>query len=231
MDVYAKAVVAGDIHGQLEPLEALLRWVRSSNKPLVLLGDYVNRGLQSRMVLDALSHSPERETGRFVFLLGNHERALLRFLDGGPLEDFAAHGGLSTIRSYLGNDVPDDPVSAFRERFDPFHREFLESLPSFLETDDYLFSHTGFDPSDILLRTDAAVAGNGRSRIFTHTGPWPKRRTFFGHFVQTSGQPFIATHLVCLDTGCGTLNGGLLTAYDIGKDEILQFDANSGAQK
>jgi serine/threonine protein phosphatase 1 len=182
------------------------------------------------MVLDALSSAPEREGGQFVFLRGNHERALLSFLDGGPLEDFAAHGGLATIKSYLGNDAPDDPVTAFRERFDPFHREFLESLPSFLETEDYLFSHTGFDPSDILLRTDAAVAGNGNSRIFTHTGPWPKRRTFFGHFVQAGGKPFVASHLVCLDTGCGTLNGGPLTAFDIEKDEILQFEANAGVQ-
>ncbi|MGJ6125681.1 metallophosphoesterase [Mycolicibacterium sp. Y3] len=230
MDTYDNAIVAGDIHGQYEPLRSLLLLVRERSSALILLGDYVNRGLQSRVVLDILSTAPEREAGKFVFLRGNHERALLRFLDGGPLEDFAAHGGLATIKSYLGSDTPDDPVAVFRERFDPSHRDFLESLPSFLETENFLFSHTGFDPSDILLRTDAAVAGNGNPRIFTHTGPWPKRRTFFGHFVQTGGKPFVTSHLVCLDTGCGTFSDGPLTAYDIERDEILQFEAGAGVQ-
>lgn len=227
MDVYSKAMVAGDVHGQLPPLRALLQFVRAKEKPLILLGDYVNRGPNSREVLDALVSAAERKDGRFVFLLGNHERELLKFLDGGPLEDFAAHGGLATLKSYLPHDVTDDPVGEFRRGFDPLHREFLESLPSFLETQDYLFSHTGFDPSDILLRTDAAVAGRGTSRIFSYTGPWPKRRTFFGHFVQANGEPFISTHLVCLDTGCGTIPGRPLTAFDIESGESTQYNTES----
>ncbi len=150
----------------------------------------------------------------------------LNFLTAGPWK-FAAHGGLATIKSYLEDDVPDDPVRAFRQGFDLRHRNFLESLPSFLETPEYLFSHTGFDPSDISLRTDAAVAGRGNPRIFTHRGPWPRRRTFIGHFVQATGEPFISTHLVCLDTGCGTLAGRPLTAYDIANETILQFESES----
>jgi serine/threonine protein phosphatase 1 len=228
MDAYCNAIVAGDIHGQFAPLHALLQLVRTSGRPLILLGDYVNRGPRSREVLDALaSVDAEREVGRFVFLQGNHERELLKFLDGGSLEDFAAYGGLATISSYLSDDVTDDPVAAFRDRFDKRHREFLESLPSFLETHDYLFSHTGFDPSDIYLRTNAAVAGRGSPRIFSHRGPWPKSRTFFGHFVQSDGHPFISPHLVCLDTGCGTIPGRPLTAFDIESGEILQFEAES----
>lgn len=228
MDAYCNAMVAGDIHGQLAPLQALLQLVRTSEKPLILLGDYVNRGPRSREVLDALvGAAAERKDGQFVFLLGNHERELLKFLDGGPLEDFAAHGGLATLNSYLSDDVTDDPVGAFRSRFDPHHRDFLESLPSFLETRDYLFSHTGFDPSDVFLRTDAAVAGRGSTRIFAHTGPWPKPRTFFGHYVQANGEPYISPHLVCLDTGCGTIPNRPLTAFDLESGGILQFRPES----
>jgi serine/threonine protein phosphatase 1 len=228
MDRYSAAIVAGDIHGQSAPLNALLEFVRSRGQPLVLLGDYVNRGPHSREVLDTLAEAPELGDGQFVFLRGNHEHELLKFLDGGPLEDFAAHGGLATIKSYLGDDVPDDPVSAFRDSFDLRHREFLERLPSFLETTEYLFSHTGFDPTDIALRTDAAVAGRGNSRIFAHHGPWPRHRTFIGHFVQATGKPFISAHLVCLDTGCGTLPGRPLTAYDMASETILQFESENG---
>jgi Calcineurin-like phosphoesterase len=227
MDPYATAIVAGDIHGELAPLEALLKLARAGRRRLILLGDYVNRGPDSRMVLETLASAPELRDGRFVFLRGNHERELLKFLDGGPLEDFAAHGGLATIKSYLMDDVTDDPAHAFRERFESHHRALLESLPSFLETSDYLFSHTGFDPFDVSLRTDAAVAGRGTPRIFLHRGPWPRQRTFFGHFVQATGKPFLSPHLVCLDTGCGTLPGRPLTAFDIASGQILQFGPRS----
>lgn len=228
MSKYCNAIVAGDVHGEFAPLQQLLRVARAKQKPLILLGDYVNRGPRSREVIDALcSADDERSTGQFVFLLGNHERELLKFLDGGPLEDFAAHGGLATIYSYLGDKVPDDPVAAFRELFDRRHRQFLESLPSFLETSEYLFSHTGFDPSDVYLRTNAAVVGRGNPRIFSHQGPWPKDRTFFGHFVQPDGHPYISPHLVCLDTGCGTIAGMPLTAFDLESNEVLQFEPES----
>lgn len=229
MDRFSTAIVAGDVHGEVAPLEALLALARVRSQPLVLLGDYVNRGPHSRRVLEALASAPEYEEGQFIFLRGNHERELLKFLDGGPLEEFAAHGGLATIKSYLMEDITDDPARAFRERFDARHRRLLDSLPSFLETHDYLFSHTGFDPLDISLRTDAAVAGRGNPRIFLHSGPWPRQRTFFGHFIQPTGKPFISRHLVCLDTGCGSLRGRPLTAFDIANEQILQFDSSTDA--
>lgn len=229
MELYATAIVAGDIHGEVAPLEALLAVARARGQPLILLGDYVNRGPHSRIVLEILADAPELDNGQFVFLRGNHERELLKFLDGGPLEDFAAHGGLATIKSYLMDDITDDPARAFRERFDTRHRTLLDSLPSFVETHDYLFSHTGFDPLDVSLRTDAAVAGRGNPRIFLHRGPWPRQRTFFGHFVQPANKPFISSHLVCLDTGCGTLSGRPLTAFDIPTGEIMQFEASNYA--
>lgn len=228
MDQFATAIVAGDVHGEVAPLEALIALARERNQPLVLLGDYVNRGPNSRLVLDALASAPEYEDGRFIFLRGNHERELLKFLDGGSLEEFAAHGGLATIKSYLMEDITDNPAQAFRERFDTRHRRFLESLPSFLETHDYLFSHTGFDPVDVSLRTDAAVAGRGNPRIFFHGGPWPRHRTFFGHFVQPTCMPYVSPHLVCLDTGCGSIRGRPLTAFDIASEKILQFASSAG---
>ena len=118
-------MVAGDVHGQLASLRALLQFVRAKEKPLILLGDYVNRGPNSREVLDALVSAAERKDGRFVFLLGNHERELLKFLDGGPLEDFAAHGGLATLKSYLPHDVTDDPVGESGEGSIPSTANFL----------------------------------------------------------------------------------------------------------
>ena len=232
MNEFSNAIVAGDVHGELAPLQELLRFARKNGRPLILLGDYINRGPRSREVIDELcSAASERNAGRFVFLLGNHERELLKFLDGGPLEDFAAHGGLATMSSYLVDDVADDPVTEFRDRFDKRHREFLESLPSFLETSNYLFSHTGFDPSDIYLRTNAAVAGRGNPRIFSHTGPWPKSRTFFGHFVQPDSHPYISPNLVCLDTGCGTIADRPLTAFDIESNQVLQFETESRVEQ
>jgi serine/threonine protein phosphatase 1 len=227
MELYPRAIVAADVHGEVQPLAALIDHARRHGRPLILLGDYVNRGASSRQVLDLLIETKSASAEQFVFLLGNHERALLRFLEGGPLDDFAAHGGLATMRSYLGNDVTEEPISAFRAGFPDDHLRLIREMPHFLEDQTRLFSHTGFDPADIWLRTEAAVAGDGHPEIFSHSGPWPRPRTYFGHYVQTDGLPWISERLVCLDTGCGTIRDAPLTAFDTDRQEVFSFAASS----
>ena len=77
----------GDIHGRLDLLETLLDKIRAdrdvygdATHKLVFLGDYVDRGGQSRAVLERLSAGPI-EGFETTYLLGNHEHSMLRFLE------------------------------------------------------------------------------------------------------------------------------------------------------
>ncbi len=82
--------VVGDIHGCLEPLERLLTKIAPrSDDEVVFVGDYIDRGPQSREVVDRLLGLPFR----CVFLLGNHERMLLDFLAGEDEEIYLENGG------------------------------------------------------------------------------------------------------------------------------------------
>ena len=80
----------GDIHGHLEALDGALEIVNLDGDPgasLVLLGDYVDRGPQSRGVLERVWELQHRHGDRVVALLGNHDCWMLDWLDAGD-EDY-----------------------------------------------------------------------------------------------------------------------------------------------
>src|SRR5471030_2362517 len=98
----------GDIHGRLDLLEDLLRRIkddagrhpRDAERTLIFLGDYIDRGPSSRAVVDRLLDGPLAEFTT-VRLMGNHEEALLSFLDSiSDGLDWLTFGGLETLLSY-----------------------------------------------------------------------------------------------------------------------------------
>lgn len=149
----------GDIHGRLDLLRELHGRIErdadrfAGTKTLVYLGDYIDRGLQSREVIDELLDAPlaDFET---VHLLGNHEQTLLDFLQ------YPEHaigwlnwGGRETLLSY-GVDLPPgfqrpDPVllrDELRANLPEAHLAFMQSLPLTYAAGDYLFVHAGIRP-------------------------------------------------------------------------------------
>ncbi len=87
----------GDVHGDSARLSALLGSIDS--RRLVFLGDYVDRGTNSPEVVEILMDVATRQTNS-IFLVGNHEIALLALLSGKlSFLEKAWMGGLSTIRS------------------------------------------------------------------------------------------------------------------------------------
>jgi serine/threonine protein phosphatase 1 len=144
----------GDVHGCASLLDDLLALIRadSGDAParLIFLGDYVDRGLDSKGVIDRLIAVRARSSDA-VFLKGNHEQAMLDFLDRPDLgEEWLHWGGDKTLASYGVDDVWKRHPHALAEdlgaRLPASHRAFLQSLELWRVFGDYAFVHAGFKP-------------------------------------------------------------------------------------
>jgi serine/threonine protein phosphatase 1 len=203
-----RLIAVGDIHGQSGPLRRLLDALpyRPGRDRLIFLGDYINRGPDTRGVLDILSEIA-REDPETVFCMGNHEEALLRYADEGDPEDLRllrSFGVEATLASY---GEPSAAALADLAFLPANHREFLLGLESFRRIDSYVFVHAGLPggrppeecPPDCLLSVRGSFL----------TGPVPRGLTVvFGH--TTTRTPIVAPGKIGLDTGAAW--GGPLSA-------------------
>ena len=163
MRIYA----IGDIHGQLPLLDRLHGAIEADaarhnalQRIVVYLGDYVDRGLHSREVVDRLLDGP-LPGFRAVHLMGNHEQAVLDFLEDPSFGmQWANFGGLETLHSYgvedaMGLSRPQDFFAAadrFSEKLPARHLRFLKSLLPSVTLGDYFFVHAGVKPGVPLSR-------------------------------------------------------------------------------
>jgi len=161
-------VAVGDLHGCLDQLRALGPMIlaaaaaeRASRRVLVYLGDYVDRGPDSRGVIAALLDDP-LPTFATVHLKGNHEDLMHAFLVGAPAWPWLMNGGVETCVSY-GVEPPEisrigggdaELRARLLERIPPEHLEFLERLTLTHREGDYLFVHAGIRPG-VALDTQA----------------------------------------------------------------------------
>ena len=227
----------GDIHGCYELMKDMLANLAADSaaradgrRPIVVfLGDYVDRGPQSARVLDALVWLQRRADLEIHYLKGNHEQALLEFLDaperGGP---WMSYGGAETLQAYgLVPPEPDAPAEAFLaardellERMPASHLKLLIGLETMVTIGDYAFVHAGVRPGTPL----NAQAENDllwiRRGFVDQPGPFEKV-IVHGH-TWLSEQPQLSEHRLGLDTGAYAT--GVLTAARIedGEVEILQ---------
>jgi len=145
----------GDIHGRRDLLDTLLARIAADQEVdpaaepmLVLLGDYVDRGMNSASVIERLSQGPlPGMASRFV--RGNHDEMMLRFVDG--RDDgwaWAVNGGGATLASY-GIDPaarPEDQRRALAAALPDRHRDFLAGLEPFVHEGGYFLTHAGVRP-------------------------------------------------------------------------------------
>jgi serine/threonine protein phosphatase 1 len=153
----------GDVHGRLDVLGPLLRDIaedalvsRPAEPPLlVLLGDYVDRGPESKGVIDLILQMRSYTRIETRTLKGNHEEALMRFLDDPAFgSTWMEHGGGPTLVSY-GVQPPASRTdaegwakarNAFAEQLPPAHLAFFQGLELMLTVGDYAFVHAGVRP-------------------------------------------------------------------------------------
>lgn len=178
----------GDVHGRADLLETLIARIAENRAdeaeptPLVFLGDYVDRGLQSRETLDRLIAL--EADGRFAprFLKGNHEAAMMDFLarpEGGAT--WLAFGGNETLYSYgvkapsvgASADVLQRTAEALRARVPEAHIAFLNKLELYVRWGDYLFVHAGLRPGRSLEEQDEQDMLTIRDTFLRSGKKWP----------------------------------------------------------
>ncbi|MEQ1756383.1 MAG: metallophosphoesterase family protein [Micropepsaceae bacterium] len=149
-------VAIGDLHGRIDLLELLLPRIEDvarksacRHKTIVFVGDYVDRGSRSADLVERLLQGFSGfET---VFLKGNHDETLLRFLgDPGVGDVWRNFGGLDTLRSYGVSHAPGqdwaETRSAFALALPQSHIRFFKNLKLQFTAGDYLFVHAGVKP-------------------------------------------------------------------------------------
>ncbi|TWU49545.1 metallophosphoesterase family protein [Rubripirellula reticaptiva] len=207
-----RLIAIGDIHGCRVALEKLLEEIAPTADDIVVtLGDYVDRGPDSRGVIDVLVELGRRT--RLVCLLGNHEEMMLAVIrDGEPHHSWLRYGGVETLDSY-GFDGSLDFLPAE-------HEAFFDSLGDYFEHDGYFFTHAAYDPDEAL---DHQTSDMLRWYSLTEGLPAPHRSgktAVVGHTANRDGEILDVGHLICIDTYC--YGGGWLTAVDLGSREYWQ---------
>jgi serine/threonine protein phosphatase 1 len=201
-----KIFIVGDIHGCLGMLQRLMQRIpwRPDVDRLIFLGDYIDRGEDSRGVIEAVMEI-SRTSERVDCLLGNHEKILLDFIEGRDVTTFFLNGGTSTLNSYRPFQqhygAPLIPAA---------HVAFLKSLKTWIELDDYYVVHAGFRPGvelknqsqeDLLWIRDSFIFSNYRFN----------KRVIFGH--TPFAQPLVMGNKIGLDTGA--VYGNKLTCLEL----------------
>lgn len=203
-------IIIGDVHGDVNALRRMLSHVRSCERKTVFLGDYVNGGANSAEVIEELATLKAETPSRWVFLAGNHDLALMDYLEGGDFRDFARLGGVVTAASYLSG-IHTNVREALSAAMPAHHGAFLRSLSSCYEEHDLLVSHTGFDTDHPADRSFEAMARKSHSGIFSSITP--RDLVVCGHYRRWDNHPFVSEHLICIDTGCGISNGPLSAIF------------------
>jgi serine/threonine protein phosphatase 1 len=205
-----RTIAIGDIHGCSDALASLLRAIDPQpDDTIITLGDYVDKGHDSKGVLDLLIDLSRR--CRLVPILGNHEEQLLESRDDdAEFKWWMEFGGVVTLDSYGSSGtidlIPDE------------HFRFLESCVPWFETDTHFFTHGNYDP-DLPLDQQDGRALRWLSMRDSVPGPHCSGKiAVVGHTPQPSVLDL--GHLICLDTGCAY--GGKLTAMDLETETIWQ---------
>ena len=218
-----RVLAIGDVHGCFQALTTLVEAAQIAPDDLiVMLGDYVDRGPNSRGVLDWLIERVEQ--GSAIALRGNHELMMLQArLDPLWRADWLAFGGDATLASYGSPEAP-----ATLDDVPARHWKFLENgCRDYFETETHFFVHAGADP-------DLSMEEQPEYQLFWEKfhEPPPHRSgkvMVCGHTSQKSGRPLNLGHAICIDTRA--FGGGWLTCLDVACGRYWQANEKGEARE
>lgn len=207
----------GDIHGRTDLLDALLAYIRAEGEGnrVVFLGDLIDRGPDSRGVLDMVAAHLRENDGSHL-ILGNHDWFLREFLldrlDPDDLRRWIdQYGAEGALRSY-GIADPAADWEATRHRILegwPEHRDVLRAAGHVLVEEPFCFVHAGLRPHVPLARQTAEDLMWIKAEFLEYRGPF-EYRVVHGHTPTASGLPEVYPNRIALDTHA--FKSGHLTA-------------------
>lgn len=217
----------GDVHGRLDLLDRLIDQILEDDairEPrdtlLIFLGDLVDRGSDSRGVVD---RALELQQGPMPtrFLMGNHEEVFLRAIEGDlrALRLLLRIGGRETVLSYgisaddYRNLDFDDLSKLLHEKVPREHVEFLSSFEEAIEVGDYLFVHAGIRPGITIAEQTAKDMRWIRDDFLRHRDSYGKL-VVHGHTV--TDEVDVRPNRIGIDTGA--FASGRLTAIGLEAD-------------
>lgn len=206
----------GDIHGCARTLDDLIEVLDpGAEDHLVFVGDYVDRGPDSRGVIERVLEL--RQSVRCTFLRGNHEAFFLEYLRSGFSPNWRVNGGDETLASYRINGHVEIPRT---------HSDFVAQTRLVFETDEFLFVHAGLRPEYSVARNLELASEDvflwERSHMQAARVNWEKT-VVCGH--TPVPEPLNLPRLINIDTGCVYTSQpgmGVLTAVRLPEREFVQ---------
>lgn len=202
-EMMARTYVVADIHGRADLLELAIRLSEEHAGPqggtFICLGDFIDRGPASKLVIERLKAGPRSPAWRWVVLQGNHEAAMLDVMrDPALLDWWCSNGGEETLRSYGYSYAHGQPQSV---RFPSEDLDWLSSLPSWFEDRHRIYVHAG-----VPLGTHVAEAATETLQwmCYAPVDPAKERHISGKHIVhghdQSPTHPLMETGRTNLDT-------------------------------
>lgn len=188
----------GDTHGKLALVkklyDAIIADVDKIKDPtgsiIIFLGDYVDRGEDSKGVLDFCMSLTDTEDVKHIFLYGNHEDLMFESMYNGNHGHYSTwmnNGGLQTLKSF-GFDAP--PEGNYDEVLKPY-LEWIKNLPFYYLKDDYVFCHSGYFRNDFNIsldvQKDMLIWGRPHPGMYHGNG----KVVVHGHTITRDGEPYM----------------------------------------
>ncbi|MEQ8525340.1 metallophosphoesterase family protein [Gracilimonas sp.] len=222
MASHPEIIAIGDIHGCAASNEALLKTLHQeyNHEPVyVFLGDYTDRGPDSKKVVEQLiDFEKDHEC---VFLTGNHDQMLLDAYEKGDWNLWLSNGGNTTLSNYDSSpgdfNLPEE------------HYEFFKSTVLYWETEKYFFVHGGISPDltieenlDSKYERDQFIWQ--RDHVYSRKNVWEKT-VVFGH--TPVKEPIVEENMLGIDTGCvyAERGYGVLTAVALPEMKFIQQES------
>lgn len=215
-----RTIAISDIHGCYNELKEMIAFLEENGKynkgvdKLVFLGDYIDRGDDSRLVVQFIRNLQENNDN-VIALMGNHEDMLLNYLYDGD-STWTWNGYETTMESYKG----------FNKQFMD-DVEWMEMLPLYHEDEHFVYVHAGIDVYKPMEEQDEHTLLWVRDDFIYSTKEYHKK-VVFGHtpvvhldYTGNNKPIYTYTHNIDIDTGC--VYGGSLTALIIEDDEVEGF--------
>lgn len=224
----------GDIHGMLSRLTQLYALIREdmartkAEARIIHLGDYVDRGPDSRGVIEAvMAMQAEGEARGYpvVALRGNHEQMMLDAYEdpeGPSYRSWVYNGGDMALASYAR--AHPGPVHSWTKLIPHAHLSWLSNLPTILQDEarGLVFVHAGIDPETYPQCSDSLRIWTRSEKFFDLTR-WPVRpqlkglKVIHGHTPTDTMQAEIQRHRINVDSGC--VYGGRLSCVALEQGE------------